>query len=211
MTDILFDYIERVEGKNLHRNSTEYDVTSPGGIYRAEHPNASIWKYVDEVGASLNKDPDSANWSKSDLAEIDRHLDPERIKELVKEFYDEYLKGAHLELFDPLLQVAMFNIYTNTQTGAWKSVQQTVIDMNKMGLLDLPKNDISKVDGGFGGMTKRALIAVDNLPDSSVITFKIILISNMKTNYARLVVSNPPKYLQYLNGWMNRMDALEIA
>lgn len=211
MTNELYEYIVSVEGSYLHMNSTESDITSPGGIYRAEHPDATIWSYIDGVGASLGMNPKSNLWTKQDIKDVDDNLDAVQIALLVKEFYDNYLYGAHLQYFDPLLQIAMFNLYTNSQSGAWKAVQQTVIDMNKIGFLDIPADDLSVVDGGFGGMTKRALIKVDALPDSYVMVYKIMMISNMKTYYAKLVAGNPDKFLPYLSGWMNRMDNLEIA
>jgi len=211
MTNELYEYIVKVEGDHLHMNSTELDITSPGGIYRVAHPDAGIWSYIDSVGVSLGMNPKSNLWSKSDIEEVNRRLDKLQISLLVKEFYDNYLYGAHLEYFDPQLQIAMFNLYTNSQSGAWKAVQQTVIDMKKMGFLDIPDDDISRVDGGYGGMTRRALIKVDSLPDTMVTVYKITMISNMKSYYARLVAGNPDKFLTYLVGWMNRMDNLEIA
>jgi len=201
----------KVEGDYLHRNSTEADITSPGGVYRAVHPDANIWSYIDSVGASLDKDKDSSMWSASDIHDVNDALDETQIGLLVKDFYNDYLFGAHLDLFDPMLQIAMFNLYTNSQTGAWKSVQQTIIDMKKMGYLTMPDSDISKVDGGYGDKTKRGLQAVDALPDDQVTIYKITMISNMKTYYAKLVAGNPDKFLVYLVGWMNRMDNLEVA
>jgi len=208
MTDELLNYILKVEGEYLHRNSTEDDITTPGGVYRKAHGDAAIFSYIDTVASTLNIETPSSEWTKEEIDLVDQHLDKTMIKVMLSEFYDRYLYGAHLELFPKELQIMIFNLYTNSITGTWKSIQRTLIHLQKSNILDIPKEQLSTVDGQYGTKTKNALESLDFNKPLMTYVFKFETISNMRRYYADLVVSNPDKYLLYLKGWNNRLDNL---
>jgi len=202
-------YLAKAEGTTVHRLKDEKDITAPYGIYRHAHPNAEIFKYLDNTAIALDIDEDSSKWSRSDIYEINDFLstESEDIEELASDFYEEYLKPAHLELFPPLCRVAMFSMYTNSPKNAWKSVQQSLLDVDKNNLGN--NDDLSIVDGSFGRKTERGIIdVVQSLNKQGHLYFETLMLSNMKTLYIRLAISNPDKYLKYLKGWDNRMNLL---
>ena len=208
MTDKMINYIKQVEGDYLHRISTESDITSPGGIYRAEHSDAAIFGYIDSIASTLNINTPSTEWTPEEIKIINDNLNKSMVDVMLGEFYDKYLYGAHLELFPGELQVVMFNLYTNSNKGTWKSVQRTLIHFQKEGILNIEFDKLSTVDGQFGNKTETAIGLLDF--SNSLITkaFKFELISNMRRYYADLVVYSPDKYLVSLHGWNNRMDNL---
>ena len=208
MITSMIDYILRVEGDHLHRNSTEDDITSPGGVYRVAHPDAEIFTYIDSVADSLDIKTPSSEWSKEEINLINQNLDHTMIHVLLGEFYDKYLYNAHMDLFPDELQILIFNLYTNSKTGTWKSIQRTLIHLQANDLLDVEKEQLSSVDGQFGSKTKHALDKIDFTNRYMVHIFKFETISNMRRYYADLVVSDPDKFLTYLRGWNNRLDNL---
>jgi len=206
--EMLLDNIDDAEGGTLHRNRRESNITNGWGIYKALHPNALLWKYVDLVSSEVT-DLDTEDWEKDLIDLIDSRLDKDIERYLSYLFYKEYLKGAHLELFDKDLVITMANLYTNSPEGAWMSVQEGIWDMYKYGLLDHDKTDISGVDGGFGGKTKRCLLKLNNRDFKDDIIFKQAILLAMKSYYTDLTVGNPDKYLRNGNGWDNRMEDLQ--
>lgn len=204
----LLDYIYSVEGDKIHYNSTEEDITSPGGIYRFKHSNAKIFEYIDSVAASSEIYTKSNEWSKEDLNVINNNLDMIKVNELVMDFYTEYNKGAYLELFTPLVQTTVFSLYTNSPINAWKSIQSAI---NKFCTNDIIDYDIQVVDGKPGKKTFKGLEAINEVCyDCSELEllFESYILLEMSKIYAKLAVSNPDKFLIYLNGWNNRLDFL---
>lgn len=205
----LLEYIYVVEGDYLHRNYSEKDVTSPGGIYKHVHPDASIWSYIESVASAMDIHANTNTWSKQDIDRVNAKLDKTLIDLYVKEFYDSYLSGAHLELFPEVLKIVMFNIYTNTTSGAWKAIQSSLIDLAENDLIPLEVNELSTVDGKYGKKTKNGLLALVTVPVDVQVTFKFCIYNNMKTHYVKLATKHPEKYGKYLNGWINRIDNLK--
>lgn len=211
MKEIL-EYLAKAESIEVHRISTESDITAPYGIARAKHPNADIFDTIDGIAESVGITDASKNWSENDIdkinAKIKRTVSYQTyIYSEAEDFYKEFLKGAHLELFPPECKVAMYSIYTNSPKGAWMSVQQSIRDLfsNRY----VKANPIA--DGACGKNTKSALnITTETLHNQrfSGHYFETLMLSNMKTYYAKLAVANPDKYLVSLKGWNNRMNEL---
>lgn len=206
MLEKTLEYILEVEGDYIHRNTTEADITSPGGIYRKEHPDAAIFEYIDTVANSIGIDAPSTDWTDEDISNVNRAIDIDTIKTYLDIFYKEYLSGMHLELFPKELELFLFNIYTNSKIGTWKSIQRTLIHFQNLGILDINKKELSIVDGYYGSKTKNAIERIDFSSDNITNLFMVETLSNMRRYYADLVVSNPDKYLIYLKGWNNRLD-----
>ena len=205
----VLEYLAKAEGTDIVYLQNEKDITAPYGIYRHAHPDAEIFKFIDSVARSIGIEHKSNQWDIGKVKRVNTALVgmQDEIDKLVSEFYEEYLKPAHLELFPPLCRVAMFSMYTNSPKNAWKSVQQSLIDVDKNNLGN--NDDLSIVDGSFGRKTERGIIdVVQSLNKQGHLYFETLMLSNMKTLYIRLAMSNPDKYLKYLKGWDNRMNLL---
>jgi len=211
MASKLLQYLYRAEGDKLHRNSNEKDITTPGGIYKFVHPDAKIFDYYNSLARKLGNSKDSSKWSESDIHAIDSISDSTIVASLVEEFYKEYLAGAKLDLLPDEAQVAMMSMYTNSPKKAWKSVQQSIVDMGKSNVIPSNIANIGAVDGIAGRKTEKALRYILSISVDDTICayyFEALMLSNMKTLYARLALSNFDKYGRYLKGWFNRMDFL---
>ena len=196
----VLDYLNVAEGSTLHYNSGELDITAPYGIYRHAHPDAKIFKYIDEVALTIGITSASSHWTNAVVTSVDNRLDSAMIRELACEFYEDYLSGAHLELFPEECKVAMMSMYTNSPKLAWKAVQRTLIALNKSGKLGVRPEQLSKVDGSFGSKTSVALKLVKEQVDPMYL--ETMMLFKMLCEYVELGNA------KYLNGWKNRMDLL---
>lgn len=203
----LLNYLEEAEGIKIHYLEGEKDITAPYGIYKYSHPNANIFKYIDQIALTKGITKDSKYWNESEIATINKAIDKETIKKYAKEFYEEYLKDAHLDLFPDLCKIAMFSMFTNSRKKAWKAVQQSLIDIKKTGSM-IFESPLSRADGDFGTKTAKALSVVKFYNGYAPLYFETLMLSNMKSQYIRLAAKNPDKYLKFLKGWDNRMNAL---
>lgn len=203
----ILEYLYKAEGTEIHYNSTEEDITSPGGIYRLEHPNAEIFEYIDYVAGELDIQKPSSEFSDDEIAMINSKLDRPTVDRLVLQFYNEFNKGAHLDMFTENIQLAMFSLYTNSPLNAWKSVQSAINKFVSNGIISYK---LQNVDGYPGSVTFDGLEAVKDVADGTVLEllFESYMLLEMSKIYAKLAVSNPSKYIKYLNGWNNRLEVL---
>ena len=204
----ILKYLGTVEGTELHRNSTESDITTPYGIYREEHPTASIFNYIDTVASENGFDSPSSEWGKEEIVIINELLDNDTVENLVIEFYDNFYKNLHSDLFSDKTVLAAFSLYTNSPKLLWKSVQASINKFHTNGFINYK---IQSVDGAYGNSTSNGIKLVNDaikLNDIYDYVFESYIISNMQKEYAKLVVMNPDKYIKYLNGWNNRVTAL---
>lgn len=206
--NIILDNIKKAESGSVHRNTSEADITNGYGIYRAVYPNAEVFKYLDLIGNTLGLGK-SSTWTKANLDKVNATIDPVVDRYLSYLFYADYFKNAHIDLFHPDNVIMMTNLYTNSMKGAWMSVQEGIIDMVKFGYLNVDMKDVSIVDGDFGNKTRDNLILLRDMSKEVNLIFKLSVISGMKTYYIKLASTNPTKFLQYLNGWNNRMETLQ--
>jgi len=203
--DRLMEYLYKAEGDEIHYNRNEKDITTPGGIYRYAHPDAEVFDYIDDVADEIGITSDSKHWGKRELNMMNIAVDPDVMAGYVERFYDEYLKGAKLELFHGNAKIAMYSFYVNSPKQAWKAVQQALLDMVELGMLkDITKDMLSRVDGRYGRKTEVALNSV-HVSDKM---FGMYICNAMKTRYTRLVAARPKKFLQYAKGWDNRVNEI---
>jgi hypothetical protein len=209
MDKIILDYLANAEGTTVHRNSTETDITSPYGIYRAVHPKASIFGYIDSIAKSIGVVSQSKDLDKSTIDKINLKLDNAKVLAYADEFYNTYLAGAKLELFKDEAKIAMLSMYTNSNTGAWIAVQRAIISLVKSKQIPLELSQVSIDDGKFGGKTQNALTLIKQHNYISGYHFESLILFYMTTYYVELWKKNPQKYGIYLDGWKNRMAKLQ--
>lgn len=202
--DIL-NYLAKAEGTEIHRNSTEADITTPYGIYRESHPDAAIFKYIDTVAQSIGIKTKSETWDQVTLDRVNKAMDRNEIARLALEFYNDFMTKLHLDIFTEQSQLAAFSLYTNGPLIFWKSVQATINKFTTNGWIDYIKQG---VDGDYGRKTSNGLVLIQELCHKNNLygyIFEGYMISHMQLEYARLAVANPAKFLKYLNGWNNRV------
>lgn len=211
----ILDNLLKAEGGTIHYNSREIDITSGYGIYRAVHPNAMVFKYIDSLAIGITNKP-SKEWTKKEIDEINKKLDPKVDRFLSYLFYRDIYKGAHLELFDESLVILMSNLFANAPKGAWMSIQEGLRDMQREDIIKLPMSELSIVDGAFGNKTRNALNYLNNIKTETayekVLIYKVFkrsILMAMKTYYIELATAYPDKFLINLRGWNNRAEALE--
>lgn len=209
MDKIVLDYLANAEGTIIHRNSTELDITSPYGIYKAVHPKASIFGYIDSIALSIGIKSNSKEWDKATIDKINLKLDNAKVLAFVDEFYTSYLAGAKLELFKDEAKIAMFSMYTNSNTGAWIAVQRAIISLVKSKQIPFELTQVSIDDGSFGGKTQNVLTLIKQHNYISGYHFESLILFYMTTYYVELWKKNPQKYGIYLDGWKNRMSKLQ--
>ena len=208
MHDLLLDYLAKAEGTVLHHLRGEKDVTSPYGIYRYVHPNEEIFKYIDSIANSNGIYGPSKEWTQEDIDVINEHLDPVMTRKLANIFYNNYIKNTPYNMLPYECKLSFFSMYTNSKTKAIKSIQQSIIDMNKTGSMKF--EHMSIVDGYPGAKTNACVEKITKQHDVYLnYYFETLMISNMKDEYIELTLANPERYMKFLNGWKNRMDILQ--
>lgn len=204
----LIKYLSKAEGTKVHHLSGEKDITSPYGIYKHVHPNDKMFKYIDEVANKHGVKSDSKYWTKDEIDIINEHIDFETVKSYASNFYRKYLNNTPYELLPDECKLSFFSMYTNSRTKAIKAVQQSIIDMSKTGSMSFER--MSTVDGIPGANTNNCVKAIAEQGNVYLNYYlETLMISNMKDEYIELALANPDKYLEYLNGWKNRMDILQ--
>jgi len=201
-------YLYDAEGYDIHYNSTEDDITSPGGIYKKEHPDADIFHYIDLIATSIGIETVTTNWDKDTIDQVNNACNKDIIHYLVYQFYYKYLDGAHLDMFIGSNAIMMVSLYTNSEVGSWESVQSAIWDMFNMKVLHVNKSSISSIDGNYGSKTSYILNIIKQMDAVHNILFKSLVLSRMKSYYSKLIHNNPDKYLRYISGWDNRMNNL---
>ncbi len=130
------------------------------------------------------------------------------MKILASSFYDDYLQDADLGAYPQKAIIARFSLYTNSPKLANKAAQEAINNFTSNKLID---SDILTVDGDAGANTKKALRLVFDAcerDDNLGLLFESYMLLSMSKNYAKLAVLDSNRYLTYLNGWNNRLDAL---
>ncbi len=203
----IINYLGKTEGLKLHRNSTESDVTSGYGIYRAVHPDASVWNYIDDIATDIGIMGDSSSWDKDDIARVNSELDPVMVKSYATEFYSKYLKGAHLELFNEDCEIVAMSLYVNAPKLLNSAVQSALLSLQRIGKIDADVK-LSVVDGMWGSKTARGLLAANQLVTGKEMKAAVLL--GAVSYYTGITVANPDN-LRYLQGWINRLIGLSEA
>lgn len=204
----LLEYLYKAEGHLVHRIKSESDITTPYGISRENHPDAAIFKFIDEVASEAGVKTPSNEWDENDLNNVNiflAHHDDEVYK-LVEEFYKIYLKNAHIELFPNECKIAMFSMFTNSPEGAWWSIQESILQISTSGTM-LFSTPLSAADGGYGDKTKNAMDKIlIEVQDSRFggYYFETLMIFNMLRYYDMIIEDDEAKQ-KFNKGWNNRM------
>lgn len=213
----VMEYLADAEGTKVHYLSTEEDFTAPFGIYAKAHPNSKIVKRIQAIAVANGIYKKSKKWNSKDIKKINfalkNHTD--EIYSLAVEFYRDFTKSAKLEFFPKKARVAMYSMYANSPKRAWKAVQQSLLDVRDGSPFSFT-NRLSSVDGVYGSTTGKSLmefrdylVSKNDSDQFGGLYFETLLLSNMKTQYIRLALANPAKYLHFLKGWDNRMSKLQ--
>ena len=212
MQRILLNYLAKAEGTQIIRNKTESDITAPYGIYKTMHPNADIFKEIDKIATKAGLSGDSKSWTKSNLDVLNEYVLKNNLSQTLKRlaavFYDNYLEDAELNLYPQKAMITRFSLYTNSPKLANKATQDAINDFITNKLIS---HDLLTVDGDAGANTKQALKLIFDLcerDDNLGLLFESYMLLSMSKNYAKLAVLNHDRYLEYLNGWNNRLDKL---
>lgn len=205
------DYLAQAEGIKIHYNKNEIDITAPYGIYRAKNPDAKIFKRIDNIANKIGISLPSSSWNEQQIKMVNDYIEKHELRyefrELASEFYDSYLKDLDIEIFPKMSQIAVFSLYVNSPYLAIISIQTAINNFIYNELIDF---NIIKVDGIFGPISKRAVktITWTCQTKESGLLFEMYILLEMSRQYEKLAVSNPDKYLEYLNGWNNRLNKL---
>ena len=208
--DDLLDYLAVAEGKEVHYNEGEVNITTAYGIYRASHPKADIFTLIDAVATKVGVSLDSSKWGKAQMGLVNKELAKYQteVREFARVFYSEFLKGAMIDFFPSECVMAMFSMYTNSPSNAVKSVQDSLLELKAVGLVSF-SGELSVVDGQVGKKTMQALADIVK-QDNQFLNYWLesLMLSNMKSIYIKLALANPDN-LKFLKGWDNRMDILQ--
>ncbi len=212
MNEIL-EYLAITEGTVIHFNKKESDITSMFGIYKVSHPGAHIFSKINSLARLLGIKKTSNNWNKEDLNKINTFIKESHSLDLefynlAASFYEDYLKGARLNMFHKDCKVAMYSMYVNSPRLAWKSVQFAINCMNSNELINHYK---LKEDGRPGRKTKSGLkkaLRVCNENPFLGLLFESDMLMGMACNYSILIKKNPNKYIVNSTGWDNRLKDL---
>lgn len=214
------------EGGIIHRNKGELDITSTCGVYRHSHPDAEIFKYLDELARDLGIAKPSANWTKEDIDKINQNLDLNKEFHLNVDFYKTYIKVVNLSLLPSQIVFAFFSLYTNGNKLACESLQRSCnLLLNKHASVfnnDSNGNRIYKdlvVDGKIGSGSRGVIYHIADIishSDQSELYGEIwrsYFLHAAKTAYVKIGTTDVAKTgtdkdIKYLRGWINRCDEL---
>lgn len=207
----ILNHLYKVEGGSLHRNPTETDVTSPRGLYKAKDSKSKIWDYYNSIAASLGITSNSKSWSAKQIVAINNKADADIILNYEREYYITYFKGLPIDItvLNPKLAVLITSLYANSPQGCIISLQEALIYLNKAGIISIPADKLSAPDGVVGNDTKYSMQAIINLDSKDIMIFSLLIIGRMQEYYINIATDKPDKYLEYLNGWKNRLREIK--
>ena len=199
------EYLRKAEGDSIQYNKGEKDITI-WGIQLYSHPDAKIGKYIQKVVLEdLGIITDTADWDDATIEIVNNATNDDVLYRLAVEFYEEYLKDAHLELYNEDCKITAMSLYTNSPKRYWKAVQRALLNLQSSGRLDKTIK-LSIIDGAYGAKTKNGLsTAASEVPG---MTLEDNILMAMTLEYVELATNNPDRYLKYLRGWLNRLDTL---
>ena len=211
----IMNYLRKAEGSGIHYNSGEKDITAGYGVYRYSHPDAKVFRIIDNVASKLGIVYSSTTWTTAVVNKVNAYIETnhevkKEVYDATVDFYKEYLRRARLDLFPNECKVAMMSMFTNSEKGAWTAVQNTLLTLEKNGKLSMMAEDLSKPDGAFGRKTKDGLFDA-KLNKIDPMYMETLMLLNMLDYYVELWSANPRKYDKYLRGWKERMVKLSNA
>jgi hypothetical protein len=214
MTNTVMEYLGKAEGLTIHKNDGEFDITSPYGIYRYNHPKAEIFEYIDQLALESRITNKSSEFTQSDFYVLNATIErvPQvaaEMRRLASKFYDEYFKNIYLELFPQEAQLAFLSMYATSQKGAMQSAQAAINDL--ISLREISNTPLVE-DGDFGTKTKEALEKVFKVSFSQgkyfSYWFEEKILRHMTMYYDTLAIKDPIAFKKFYKGWRNRLEAL---
>lgn len=210
-------------GSRIHRNPSEYDITTRYGIYRYANPKAKIFEYIDTIARNMGLTKPSTQWTISDYISVQNKMDFDT--ELyytylfIKDYFSVTLKNGtklniDLDKFDTETKKAVISLGWNSMKLCVKCLQSTINEFFiEEYIPGYNKTNVIACDGVYGPGTDKVLnIVLDYInkqPNKELsIRFFHRFLNNAKTYYIKLALGNKNNLLQYLNGWNNRVDNL---
>lgn len=202
------------EGGKLHRNNTETDITTGMGIYRTVHPTAEVFKYIDLVAASVTT-AKSNQWDLATINKVNGLLNNDVMYYLTYLFYKDFYAELPVDLLDPKTAADACNLYANSPEGLKISLQRAIFEVNDMGYINIPKENIYEPIPKIGPKTKENLRLILNAGSEAKKVFNLCVLLYMKTYYINIITSDADKIkeaskiiptLKYLKGWDTRTN-----
>lgn len=209
LVSFLKDYISQLEteeGVKIHKNTNESDITLPYGLYKKR--TSQMYLHINILAKSkLGISKDTTEWNREDIEKVNSEIskDPEKIKELALEFYEQYMKEAHLNLYPLECRALIFSLYVNSPYYCIKAVQRSIINMVLSKRIKLTMQEISIEDGYWGSKTANAISYIRSFKSIDYhYYFEEAIINNMEDIYEEIVEDDQKQEIN-LKGWKNRV------
>lgn len=217
---IFINKLRKQEGGKIHRNKTEFDITSSCGVYRFQHPDAKVFQYIDDLAKSIGITKESTQWSQQEIDKINNIIDKDLEDEFTAEFYQTYFKYIDFNKLHKCLLWSYASIYVTSNRLANKALQKSTNYLlqfypdifNKDG-----SKELLKVDGIIGNGSRALIYDVSSLvyENNPYLghMWKSLFINACKDYYVEIATSEveqtgTDKDLRYLRGWINRCNDL---
>ena len=190
------------EGVCIHRNDGEDDITLPYGLYKKY--DSTMYKSIVQVAKEIGIFTPTKKWTEKEIEEVNKLIAPmgAALENLAIEFYENFMKKAHINLYPQECRAVIFSLYTNSPYWSTRAVQRTIINMVKSERITLEK--VSIEDGFWGSKTANAISYIRTKSNDFYYYFEEAIISNMKDIYEE-IVSKDPLQAKNLKGWKNRV------
>ena len=201
--DKKMDYLAKAEGSLIHYNNGERDITLPYGLYLQNKSN--LYHYIVELGESEGITTPTSSWSKDDISIVNELVEKSAygVRQLAKEFYMEFMRKAHLDLYPDACKDVIYSLYINSPKYSTMAVQRSIRNMVKSKRLDLNLHETSIEDGGWGTKTRKSLELIMKQNKEFSWYFEEAIINNMEDIYEEIADTDSEK--KNLKGWKNRV------
>lgn len=212
---LILDNLKEAESDNLHRNSTEADITTGTGIYKFTHPKAEIFNYIDSVAKSIGITTPSNKWSSDEILTINSKLDKTIIDYYSYEFYNNFYGEIDFTLFPDEVIIDIANLYANSPSGAKLAITRGAINLYYIDAIELIPSEVYEPIDKIGPKTINVLKKIREATPMVHKCFIMSLCFEMQQYYSNIITSNKDKVREaskiipsiiYLNGWGNRLD-----
>lgn len=198
----IMKYLANKEGKKIHFNDGEEDVTLPYGIYMKY--DSELYKYINKLAIKETQEEISIK----NMDYINSVMDNEIVLKLAESFYKEFYKKAFVNMFPEDSQLTRISTFTLSPVNSNRAVQMAINDFITNKLISIPNLKTKK--GIFGRNSKGGMSAINKMLETNdhSLLFESYIICNFQNITDELVIKNPDKYLKYLRGWNNRLNHL---
>lgn len=186
--DQYINYLAEAEGKEVHYNKGEKNITMPYGIYAHYHMDSDMFELISGFAYQARIYKDSKKWTTADIASINIYVEMhhDEVIDAAKDFYRTQIALSGQNYIPKEAQLAFFSMYTHSPLKAWKAVQQSILDLISQDNIGLLKSEASMVDGAFGAKTRKALEYIEAKKDNALnYLLEAIMIINMIDQYGK--------------------------